>query len=121
MGDSDDFKPLARHVSLDGFKPFERHTSMDVCKALQRHNTMDGFKPLEKNVSFSEKTTTHELPPLTFPMKRAMFYDQTDIRRFQVQEQNRLDKEAADAMIAAMAQGKDAPAPRKSCFSLFAA
>jgi hypothetical protein len=60
---------------------------------------------VKRKVSFSEGVTMHEVPTLDPCRKRSMFYDKTDLRRFQIQERDRKDQEAADILLSSMAQG----------------
>lgn len=71
------------------------------------------------NVSFSENVTNFEVPPLEPSLKRALFYDEHDIRRFQVQEKHRRDQEDSDNQLRMMKQGERIHPPLGSRFPLF--
>ena len=76
-------------------------------------------KHKRQNVSFSEEVASFEVPPLEPALKRTLFYDQHDIRRFQVQEKYRRDQEDSDKQLHRMKQGKSFHAPLGSRFPLF--
>ncbi|GAX13174.1 hypothetical protein FisN_17Hh104 [Fistulifera solaris] len=76
-------------------------------------------KQKRQNVSFSEDVTSFEVPPLEPALKRALFYDQHDLRRFQVQEKYRRDQEESDNQLRRMRQGEPFQSLLGSRFPLF--
>lgn len=84
-------------------------TSMiNLPRTPERRNDSASSKS-RSTVSFDSNVVFHELPPLSPLARRALFYDQIDIRRFQVQEKNRLDQEASDMLIRMMAINSKRP------------
>jgi hypothetical protein len=79
-------------------------------------SAMSGDK---RNVSFSERVTTYEVPALSPFHKKRLFYDQNDLNRFKVQERNRLDDEASDALFSMMGQGKQSSPTMMGSYSPF--